>query len=89
MTITYRPDRAGTAQILLSTYRGAVHGAAERVAGAVRSSWPDADVVVDDYVTDRSASSVTIREPDARLRVVRDGLLIRDAAAVGLEVRSR
>lgn len=89
MTVTYRPDRGGTGEVLRSTYRAAVHQAAQRIASSVRGSWPGADVVVDDYTTDRSASSVTIREPDARMRVVRDGLLIRDAAAAGLEVRSR
>lgn len=86
---TYRPSRAGTRQILRTTYRGAVTGAAQAIAGHVRAERPTADVVVDSYLTDRAAASVTIREPEARLWQVRDGILTRAAGAAGLEVRSR
>jgi hypothetical protein len=87
--ITYKPDRQGTGLILRETYRAAVTDAAQRIATNVRTQRPDADVVVNTYTTDRSAATVTIREPEARLLQVRDGILTRAAAAAGLEVRAR
>lgn len=86
---TYRPNRAGTRQILRETFRPAIDDLAQRIANNVRSQQPDADVVVDSYTTDRSAASVTIRDPRARLWQVRDGILTRAAGTVGLRVRSR
>lgn len=87
--ITYQPSRGGTGQILRTTFRGAVTGAAQTIATHVRAQQPEADVVVDVYQTDRAAASVTIREPEARLWQARDGILTRAAGAAGLEVRSR
>lgn len=91
MTMTYQPNRAGVAELLRGgTFRSAVHDLAERIAANVRATEPEAtDVVVDDYLTDRTASSVTVRDPRARLWHVRDGLLTRAAASAGVEVRSR
>lgn len=86
----FRLDSDGIKALLNSAeVADAVHGLAERVAANVRGARPEADVVVDDYQTDRRASSVTIREAYARRLVVRDGLLIRQAAAEGLEVTSK
>ena len=80
-------DSAGISQVLHSAgVARAVHTKAEEIAGAVRSARPDADVVVDDYETDRAASSVTVRDVRARGWQNRDGLLTRAAAAAGLEV---
>jgi hypothetical protein len=63
---------------------------AEQVAAQVRAQLPsDVDVVVDSYRTDRTAASVTIRDPRGRLWQVRDGVLTRAAAGVGLEVTAR
>lgn len=84
-------DRRGLATILRSQdVAEAVHQLAEEVATNVRNAEPDAnDVVVDDYQTDRAASSVTVRDVRARVWQARDGLLTRAAANAGLEVRSR
>lgn len=83
-------DSAGISQVLHSAgVARALHTKAEEIAGAVRSARPDADVVVDDYTTDRAASSVTIRDARGRLWQVRDGILTRAAAASGLEVAER
>lgn len=91
MTLRFqRLDHAGVAEILRSSeVRDAVHGLAEEIADAARSQQPGADIVVDDYTTDRAASSVTIREPQAMTWQVRDGILTRAAAAAGLEVTER
>lgn len=80
----------GIAELLKSSQvAAAVHALAEQVAGNVRGARPEADVVVDDYETDRAASSVTIREAYARRLQVRDGILTRAAASAGLEVTER
>ncbi len=83
----YKRDSRGLQQILNSPQvAAAVHNLAQTVANNID---PSLDVVVDDYTTDRAASSVTVREADAKLRQIRDGLLTRAAAAAGLEVRER
>ena len=83
-------DSQGIAQLLKSEpVASAVHVLAEQIAATVRGARPGADVVVDDYETDRAASSVTIREPQARAWQVRDGVLTRAAAESGLEVTER
>lgn len=89
MTISYRPNSAGVSEVLHQMMRPHVHDAAEAIADQVRAERPGADVVVDDYTTDRAASSVTIRHPRGRLWAVRDGIFTRAAAARGLEVRTR
>lgn len=87
--VAFRRDSKGIADILKSDgVRDAVHGEAEQVASAVRARQRDADVVVDDYTTDRAASSVTVRDPQAQEMQARDGLLTAAAASAGLEVRS-
>lgn len=91
MTLRFlRLDHGGVAEVLKSGgVKSAVHELAEQIAAAARSQRPGADIVVDDYVTDRSASSVTIREPQAMAWQVRDGILTRSAAAAGLEVTEK
>lgn len=86
-----RLDSAGILEVLNSSaVADAIHDLTERVAGEVRNLEPDAtDVVVDDYRTDRAASSVTIRDARGRLWQARDGILTRAAAAHGLEVTER
>jgi hypothetical protein len=87
MRATYKPDRRGTAQLLKDPELAKlVHRNAEKIADNLD---PDLDIVVDDYTTDRVASSVTIREPQALLLQARDGTLTRAAAAAGLEVRKQ
>lgn len=86
----FQLDSDGIKALLNSDeFAAAIHDLAERVAANVRGARPEADVVVDDYVTDRRASSVTIREAYARRLQVRDGVLTRAAAAEGLEVTER
>lgn len=84
-------DSAGIAEILNSPeVRAAVHGLAEQVAANVRAVVDAKDgVVVDDYTTDRAASSVTIRDASGKLWEVRDGVLTRAASSVGLELGRR
>lgn len=85
-----RLDHGGITEVLKSSEVAAeVHALAEKVASNARSATAGADVVVDDYTTDRAASSVTIRDPRGRLWQVRDGVLTRAAAAAGLEVTER
>ena len=84
-------DSAGIASVLKSgDVARLVHSAAESVAAGVRGR-VDAEngVVVDDYTTDRAASSVTIRDVRGKLWQVRDGVLSSAAAAAGLEVKAR
>ncbi len=79
-------DHKGLRQILHDPEtRAMVHAAAVSVDSRV--DHPDS--VVDDYTTDRVASSVTIRHPTAKLLQARDGILTRAAAAEGLEVTER
>lgn len=87
----FRRDSAGLGEVLRSPeVRSAVHALAEQIAADVRASHPDADeVVVDDYTTDRAASSVTIKDARGQLWQARDGVLTRAATAAGLEVKQR
>lgn len=81
-------DSAAIEELLKTdpTIRQGVHDLAEQIAGKITRP---VDVVVDDYVTDRQASSVTIRHPAALFWQARDGILTRAASAVGLEVTER
>ena len=80
-------DSEGIAEILTSQPLGdAVASYADAIAARIQTEHPDAEVVVDRYTTDRAAASVTVRDLRARLWQVRDGLLTRAAADVGLEV---
>lgn len=85
----FRRDERGIAELLQHEFKEEVHAVAENVAANVRSQHPDLDVVVDDYTTDRSASSVTIRDVRGMIYQVRDGLLTRAASSAGLEVTER
>lgn len=83
-------DHGGIADVLKSEARTIVDAMAERIANTERASLPEGtDVHVDHYTTDRAAASVTIRDAMGKLYVVRDGALIRSAAANGAEVKAR
>lgn len=83
-------DRAGLSKILKSAgVASAVHNLAEEIAGNVGSDKPDADIVVDDYTTDRAASSVTIRDARGRIWQARDGVLTKAAGKAGVKVRAK
>jgi hypothetical protein len=84
--MSVRLDHDGIRDILKSQpVADAVHELASKIASAVAGE-TGADVVVDDYTTDRAASSVTIRDAAGKLWQVRDGVLTKAAAAEGLEV---
>lgn len=89
MAKLFRRDNRGIAEILRTQFKDDTHQLAETIAANVRAQHPDADVVVDDYMTDRAASSVTIRDVRGRIWQVRDGVLTRAASAAGLEVTER
>lgn len=86
----FRRDSKGMGEVLKSPeVAKAVHDLAEAIAADVSSQVQAEDgVVVDDYTTDRAASSVTIRDAAGKLWEVRDGVLTRAAARQGLEVTS-
>lgn len=86
----FRRDNKGLADALKTMFKDDTHELAEQIAEQCRSAHPDLEeVVVDDYVTDRAASSVTIKDVRGLIYQTRDGLLTRAAASVGLEVTER
>jgi len=86
-----RLDHDGIAEILKSAELATlVHGLAEEVAAQADPNAEAEDgTVVDDYVSDRAGSVVTIRDARGMLWQARDGRLTKAAAAVGLEVKAR
>lgn len=91
--IKFTLDKAGVAELLKSDdFQAAVHEKAVAISAAAEgalTSPAEHGVVVDDYETDRAASSVTIRDVRAKAWEARDGILTRAAGKAGLEVRSR
>ena len=84
---TIELDSAGIREILNSSeVAAAIHGYADQIADSVRAVRPGVDVVVDDYQTDRAASSVTIRDVRGQTWQANDGILTKAATAAGLEV---
>ena len=88
MLTDLRLDSPGIAALLKSgPFAAAVHTIAEGIAADVRASVEEGvEVVVDDYTTDRAASSVTIKDARGMLWQARDGVLTRGAAGGGVEV---
>lgn len=86
-----RLDSPGIAALLKSgPFQAAVHQVAEGIASDVRASVEEGvEVVVDDYTTDRAASSVTIKDARGMLWATRDGVLTRGASGAGVEVTER
>lgn len=89
MLESFRLDTGGIGEILRSEFADEIHELAASIASEAQSTHPDADVVVDDYTTDRSVSAVTVLDPRARMWQARDGLLTRAAGATGLQVHSK
>lgn len=89
--VKYTRDSVGISQILKSAgVRNVISGVANQVAANVSAQIdPAVNVRVDDYETDRAASSVTIRDSRGRQWQVTDGVLTRAAAETGLEVTER
>lgn len=86
-----RLDSDGLAEVLKGApMRAAIDDLADDIATRVRGLVePGTEVVVDSYTTDRAAASVTIKDAQAQLWQVRDGVLTRAAADAGLEVKTR
>jgi hypothetical protein len=89
-------DHAGIAEMLNSReVAAAVHAFAETVADNVRAN-PHIvargitdEVSVDDYITDRAASSVTITHPAGLGMEGKHGVLTKAARAAGLQVKAK
>lgn len=90
-TPSFRLDRRGVSQLLKGDLGRAATDAAHKVADQIRADYPDlaADVDVEAYTTDRGAASVMVRDSRARELQVRDGLITKAAAKIGLEVKSK
>lgn len=86
----FKLDRRGVSQLLKGDLGRAATAAARKLADQVRADAPDMaeDVDVQEYTTDRGAASVMIANSGARELQVRDGILTKAAAKVGLEVKS-
>ncbi len=91
MPSVYKRDSKGLGEVLKSAeVAAAIHLLAETTARNAANLHPDAEeVVVDDYTTDRAASSVTVRDVRAKGWQVKDGFLTKAAAAAGLEVTAK
>lgn len=89
MLASFQRDSAGLAEILQSMFDDEVHELATGIAETVRSAHPGVEVIVEDETTDRSRSTVVVRDPRAAGWEARDGLLTRAAGTAGLQVRGR
>ena len=87
----FKLDRRGVSQLLKGDLGRAATDAANKVADQIRADYPDmaADVDVEAYTTDRGAASVMVKNSGARELQVREGLMTKAAAKVGLEVKAR
>lgn len=84
-----RLDHAGIRDILNSPEaRRAVHETAQQIRDHLEVP-DDTDVAIDDYTTDRAATSITIRDVRAQTWQARDGVFTRAAAAAGFEIQSK
>ena len=90
-TPSFRLDRKGVSQLLKGDLGRAATDAAHKVADQIRADYPDlaADVDVEAYTTDRGAASVMVKNSGARELQVREGLMTKAAAKVGLEVKAK
>lgn len=90
VTKLFRLDKRGVRGLLQGQLGAAATAKAREMAEVIRSDYPDlADAVdVEEYRTDRGAASVMVQDPSARELQIRDGLLTRAAARVGLEVKT-
>lgn len=96
MALEIKLDSAGIQAMLKSAeVAAAIHALGETVAGNVRAD-PNItrrgiadEVSVDDYVTDRAATSVTITHPAGLGMEGKHGVLTKAARAAGLEVKAK
>lgn len=61
----FRLDRRGVRGLLQGQLGAAASAKARELAEAVRSEYPDLEVDVEDYRTDRGAASVMVKDPSA------------------------
>lgn len=87
----FKLDRRGVSQLLKGDLGRAATDASHKVADQIRADYPDmaADVDVEAYTTDRGAASVMVKNSGARELQVREGLMTKAAAKVGLEVKAK
>lgn len=91
-TPSFRLDRKGVSQLLKTTLGSVANEAAEALGAQIRADHPEIDpedVNVQRYTTDRGAASVMVRDSRARELQVREGLMTKAAAKVGLEVKAK
>ena len=84
-TPSFRLDRKGVSQLLKGDLGRAATDAAHKVADQIRADYPD--LAAD--ATDRGAASVMVKDGRARELQVREGLMTKAAAKVGLEVKAK
>ncbi len=93
MALTFKRDSKGLGEVLKSAgVKKVIHSIALETERHIQGQVADAETVVDDYVTDRAASSVTLKrgddKPGKRLEV-ESGVLSKAAAQAGLQVTLR
>lgn len=83
-------DSKGIAEFLKTSdeLAKAVASLAEKIGESAQEKTGE-EVAVEHYTTDRRASAITIKSSKGKELVAREGVLIRDAAALGLEVKER
>jgi CRP-like cAMP-binding protein len=89
-----RIDRRGIRQVLLSNeMKSAINSLAKRLATATESNSAirdhEADVVVENYVTDRAASAVTIQSPIGKGLNAKYGVFNQAASSLGGQIVSK
>lgn len=90
--IRIKLDTKGISEILKSKeFAEVIHEKANDIAVEASALFGRAEkgIVVDDYETDRAASSVTIRDLGAKAAEAKDGVLTKAAGLAGLEVKSK
>lgn len=87
----FRLDRKGVSKLLKGPLGGVASEAAEALGDQIRADHPElADAVdVQRYTTDRGAASVMVKDGRARELQIREGLITKAAAKLGMEVKTK
>lgn len=83
-----RLDKKGIGQVL-KNYGPMATAAANEVADKIRQDYPDLEVDVESYTTDRGAASVMVKDEQAMELQLSDGLITKAAGMIGLEVKTK
>lgn len=86
---TFRMDRKGISQVLKTMTEAKTAELAEDVAAQIRAGYPDVEVDVQSFTTDRAVAVVMVKDDRGKELQITEGILTRAAAAVGLEVRAK